>query len=408
MMLDGRMSDGTADMSATPRPWHGRPKSTRGMRVAIIHYWLVGMRGGEKVLESLLRMFPEAEIFTHVYVPEKVSPLIRSHKVHTTSIARLPMASRFYQKYLPLMPRALEELDLAGFDLVISSEAGPAKGVIPPPDAVHICYCHSPMRYLWDQYHVYRYNAGFLTRRIMPRMAAQLRTWDTVSAARVDAFAANSRHVAKRVNKYWRREAAVVHPPVAVDDFAPVPKADRGGFYLWAGELAPYKRPDIAVEAFNRLGKPLIVIGGPGKTERALAKTANGNIRFLGHVPLDKLQRYLASCKALIFPGEEDFGILPVEAMASGRPVIAYGRGGALDTVIDRKTGLLFQDQSVDGLVKAVEQFEREQLEDLDPAALVAHARKFDEANFRRGIAALLASQGVQYEMVAVSGAASG
>ncbi|MBL4767569.1 MAG: glycosyltransferase [Rhodobacteraceae bacterium] len=374
------------------------------MRVAIIHYWLVGMRGGEKVLESLLRMFPEAEIFTHVYLPEKVSPLIRSHKVHTTSIARLPMASRLYQKYLPLMPRALEEIDLTGFDLIISSEAGPAKGVIPPPDSVHICYCHSPMRYLWDQYHVYRNNAGFLTRQIMPRLASSLRTWDTVSAARVDAFAANSRHVALRINKYWRREADVVHPPVAVKDFSPVSEADRGGFYLWAGELAPYKRPDIGIEAFNRLNKPLIVIGGPPKTERALAKSANDNIRFLGHVPFEKMKKYLACCKALIFPGEEDFGIVPVEAMASGRPVIAYGRGGALDTVIDGQTGLLFHDQSVDGLIEAVERFEHNKLERLDPAALVKHANGFDEANFRNGIERLLASQGVKYEHADVPG----
>jgi len=372
--------------------------SSRGMRVAIVHYWLVGMRGGEKVLESLLRMFPEAEIFTHVYLPDRVSPLIRSHKVHTTSIAKLPLASKLYQKYVMMMPRALEEIDLTGFDLVISSEAGPAKGVISPPDSVHICYCHSPMRYVWDQYHVYRENAGFLTRRIMPRMAADLRNWDVVSSTRVDAFAANSMHVAQRINKYWRREADVVHPPVAVEDFSPVPEADRGGFYLWAGELAPYKRPDIAIEAFNRLNKPLIVIGGPPKTERALAKTANDNIRFLGHVPFEKLKQYLACCKALVFPGEEDFGILPVEAMASGRPVIAYGRGGALDTIIDGETGLLFRDQSIDGLVEAVERFEREQIEKLDPNALVNHARRFDESVFRAGIKRLLASQGIRYE----------
>jgi glycosyltransferase involved in cell wall biosynthesis len=403
MMLDHLLPKKRSDASGPEGFLSDRPVSTKGMRVAIIHYWLVGMRGGEKVLESLLCMFPDAEIFTHVYVPDKVSPLIRSHKVHTTSISRLPMASRLYQKYLPMMPRALEEIDLTGFDLVISSEAGPAKGVIPPPDSVHICYCHSPMRYLWDQYHIYRDNAGFLTRQIMPRMATGLRTWDTVSAARVDAFAANSQHVAKRINKYWRRDAVVVHPPVAVEDFAPVPEADRGGFYLWAGELAPYKRPDIAIEAFNRLNKPLIVIGGPPKTERALAKTANDNIRFLGHVPFEKLKKYLACCKALVFPGEEDFGMLPVEAMASGRPVIAYGRGGALDSVVDGQTGLLFRDQSTEGLIQAVERFEQDGLENLDPAALVKHAQRFDESNFRAGIVRLLATQGVSYEQAEVN-----
>ncbi len=391
MIHDLLSLDRSAGRLNQPALGRGRPP----MRVAIIHYWLVGMRGGEKVLEALCRMFPDAEIFTHVYVPEKVSPTIRRHKVHTTSIAKLPMAPRLYQKYLPMMPRALEEIDLTGFDLVISSEAGPAKGVIAAPDATHVCYCHSPMRYIWDQYHVYRDSAGTVARQLMPKMAHELRTWDVVSATRVDGFAANSNHVADRINKYWRRDAQVVHPPVAVEDFNPIAAENRGEFYLWAGELAPYKRPDIAIEAFNRLDKPLFIIGGPGKTERALAKTANRNIRFLGHVSFDKLRRYLAACKALIFPGEEDFGILPVEAMASGRPVIAYGRGGALDTVVDGKTGLLFHDQSVDGLVNAVQQFEAEGLEHLDASQIVDHAAKFDENAFRRGMERLLLQHGV-------------
>ncbi|MEX0284245.1 MAG: glycosyltransferase [Paracoccaceae bacterium] len=396
------------DISNTPKVSRpvGLPGLTRSgakMRVALIHYWLVGMRGGEKVLESLCRMFPEAEIFTHVYVPKKVSPTIRRHKVHETSIGRLPMASRMYQKYLPLMPRALEEVDLSGFDLVISSEAGPAKGVIAPPDALHLCYCHSPMRYIWDQYHVYRDTAGMVARRMMPKMAHELRTWDVVSAARVDGFAANSHHVAGRIEKYWRRDADVVHPPVAVEDFGPVNAEDRGEFYLWAGELAPYKRPDVAIEAFNQLDKPLVVIGGPGKTERALAKVANKNIRFLGPVSFDKLRKYFAACKALIYPGEEDFGIVPVEAMASGRPVIAYGRGGALDTVVHGKTGLLYDDPSVEGLVNAVQQFESEGLDRLDASAIVDHAARFDESAFQRGISRLLKAHGVDQVEYAVA-----
>lgn len=368
-------------------------------RVAIVHYWLVGMRGGEKVLEALCRMFPQADIFTHVYAPDRVSGTIRAHRVTETRIARLPLASRLYDKYLPMMPRALEEIDLTGYDLVISSEAGPAKGVIAPPDALHLCYCHSPMRYLWDQYHVYRASAGLLTRTMMPPLAARLRNWDVISAARVDVFAANSRHVARRIESYWRRDATVVHPPVAVDDFAPVAREKRGGFYLWAGELAPYKRPDIAVEAFTRMGRPLIVIGGPARAERRLRRIAGDNVHFMGRMPFEKLRRYLASCRALVFPGEEDFGIVPVEAMASGRPVIAYGRGGALDTVRDGETGLLFPDQSADGLIAAVERFEREGLDDLDPQALVRHARRFDEAAFRRGISGLLGAHGVRAEM---------
>ena len=250
------------------------------------------------------------------------------------------------------------------------------------------------MRYLWDQYHTYRADAGFLTRQIMPHLVHGLRSWDVTSAARVDGFAANSNHVADRIRKYWRREADVVHPPVTVADFRPVAAADRGEFYLWAGELAPYKRPDIAVEAFRRLNLPLIVIGGPDKTRQALKAVSGDKTLFLGKVPFPVLKDYMARCKALVFPGEEDFGIVPVEVMASGRPVIAYGRGGALDTVIDRETGLLFRDQSVEGLMDAIETFEAEGLEDLDPRDLVAHAAGFDETTFQAGISRNLAAIG--------------
>ncbi len=373
-----------------------RPRPSSEMRVALIHYWLVGMRGGEKVLEALCRMFPQADIFTHVVVPDRLSKTLRRHHIRTTFVSRLPMAASQYQKYLPLMPRALEQLDLTGYDLVISSESGPAKGVIAPPEAPHLCYCHSPMRYLWDQYHTYRAGAGWLTRQIMPHMAHRLRQWDVTSAARVDRFVANSTHVAARIEKYWRREAAIVHPPVLVDAFAPAPAGELGDFYLWAGELAPYKRPDLVIEAFNRLGRKLVVIGGPEKTRKTLEARAKDNITFLGHVPFDVLKSHMARCKALLFPGEEDFGIIPVEAMASGRPVIAYGRGGALDTVIDGETGLLFRDQSTEDLIAAIERFEAEGLDRLDPAALRAHATRFDAAGFRAGMERELLGQGVR------------
>lgn len=364
-------------------------------RVALIHYWLVGMRGGEKVLEALCEMFPQADIFTHVVVPERLSPILRQHRIITTSVARLPFAPKLYQKYLPFMPRALEEIDLTGYDLVISSEAGPAKGVIAPPDAPHLCYCHSPMRYLWDQYHTYRQGAGWVTRQLMPQLAHRLRSWDVTSAARVDGFAANSSHVAARIRKYWGREADVVHPPVAVEDFAPVPQTELGDFYLWAGELAPYKRPDLAVEAFTRMKKPLAVIGGPEKTRAALAAKAGPNITFLGKVPFDVLRHHMARCKALIFPGEEDFGIVPVEVMASGRPVIAYGRGGALESVVEGETGLLFGEQSLEALIDAVERFEAMGLDRLDPNPLVAQAHRFDRGAFRAGVTRSLATLGV-------------
>ncbi|TFL18394.1 glycosyltransferase [Jannaschia formosa] len=357
-------------------------------RVALIHYWLTGMRGGEKVLESLCRMYPQADIFTHVVDHPAISDTLRAHPIRQTWISRLPAAKRRYQAYLPLMPRALEALDLTGYDLVISSEAGPAKGVIAPPDAYHLCYCHSPMRYIWDQYHTYRDDTGPVQRAAMSVFAHRLRQWDVTSAARVDAFAANSNHVAARIGKYWRRDATVVHPPVAVEDFAPSP--ETGDFYLWAGELSSYKRPDMAVEAFNRLGLPLVVIGGPDPTVERLKARARSNVTFLGRTPFATLKDHLARCRAVIFPGEEDFGIVPVEAMASGRPVIAYGRGGALDTVVDGETGLLFPEQSVDAMVAAIERFEAERLWDVDPARLVAHAQGFSEDAFRRGIRAML------------------
>ena len=366
----------------------------RDRRVAIIHYWLVGMRGGEKVLESLCRMFPQADIYTHVADPSKLSATLTRHKIIETRVGRMPFAKKMYQKYLPFMPRALEELDLSGYDLVISSEAGPAKGIIAPPDAPHLCYCHSTMRYLWDQYHVYRNGAGLITRTAMPILAHGLRSWDVTSAARVDGFAANSNHVASRIRKYWRRDSDIVHPPVAVDDFSAVPSSELGDFYLWAGELAPYKRPDLAVEAFRKLDLPFVVIGGPDSTVNQLKSIAGPKTKFLGKAPFSELKSHMARCKALIFPGEEDFGIVPVEVMASGRPVIAYGRGGALDTVVDGETGLFFKEQSVEALIDAVERFEASGLDRADPATMLARSRLFTEEIFMDGIERSLKSIG--------------
>lgn len=355
-------------------------------RVAIVHYWLVGMRGGERVLEALCRMFPQADLFTHVADPARLSRTLAAHRITETAIARLPLARSLYSAYLPLMPRALEALDLSGYDLVISSEAGPAKGVIAPPDAPHLCYVHSPMRYVWDQYHVYRGGAGRLTRMLMPHVAHGLRQWDVTSAARVDGFAANSTHVAARVHKYWRRSATVVPPPVAVERLTPAAPGTLGEFYLWAGDLAPYKRPDLAVAAFREMDKPLLVIGGTARAQRRLAAQAGPRTRFLGRVSRAVLDDALARCRALIFPGEEDFGIVPVEAMAAGRPVIAYGRGGIRDTVIAGETGLFFDTQSVASLIEAVHRFEAGPLARAGPAACRARARHFAEPAFRAGI----------------------
>ncbi|MDC7785244.1 glycosyltransferase [Rhodoplanes sp. TEM] len=348
------------------------------MRTAIVHYWLVGMRGGEKVLEALCEMFPDADIFTHVVVPEAISPTILSHRIKTSFIARLPRARSWYKRYLPLMPLALEHLDLRDYDLVISSESGPAKGVVPNPRAVHVCYCHSPMRYIWNMYHDYRQSAGLASRLAMPVMSHYLRNWDQLSAARVDGFVSNSRNVADRIRRYYGREADVIPPPVKVDDFEIVPEHEIGDVYLMVGELVRYKRPDIAVKAFNATGEKLVVIGG-GEMLEELRREARPNVALIGPQPFEVLRWHYARCRALIFPAEEDFGIVPVEAMASGRPVVAFGRGGATETVLDGETGVLFDEQSVDSLVDAVE---RAGTMAFDPLVAAAHARFFGHDRF--------------------------
>lgn len=365
------------------------------MKTAIIHYWLVGMRGGERVLESICRLFPDADIYTHAYDPSNISKIINNHKVETTFISKFPRATKYYSYYLPFMPLALEELDLQDYDLVISSESGPAKGIITRPDALHLCYCHSPLRYIWDQYPVYKKHSGLLLRTLWPFVATGMRKWDVTSAARVDGIMANSTFVAQRVKKFWRREAEVVFPPVRVSEFEPAPASEISDSYLWIGELVPYKRPDIAIDAFNKLGLPLTVIGGPEKASRALEKRAKSNIKFLGKVSNETLQHHLARCKALIFPGTEDFGIVPVEATASGRPVIAYDSGGVRDTIIHGQTGYLFGDQSAAGLEQAITQFETDMADNLDIPTITKHAERFSEAAFHEGFKAYLSKFGV-------------
>jgi glycosyltransferase involved in cell wall biosynthesis len=353
------------------------------MKVAIVHYWLVNMRGGEKVVEALCELFPQADIFTHVYDAEAMSPTIRSHKVTTTFIQKLPQARKRYQSYLPLMPLALEQLDLRDYDVVISSESGPAKGVLTRSDALHICYCHTPMRYVWDMYHDYLGGAGFLKRALMLPLIHYLKLWDFASAARVDHFIANSSFVAGRIAKHYRREAKVIHPPVATSDF--VPSAAHDDFYLVMGQLVRYKRVDIAVEAFNRNGRRLVIIGA-GETLDELKSLARPNVEVLGRQPFSVIKDHLSRCRALIFPGVEDFGIVPLEAMASGKPVLAYQEGGALETVVDGVTGLFFDEQSAGALAEAVTRFEGAEKQ-FDPARIAAHAASFDHEVFKKRMA---------------------
>jgi len=355
--------------------------SKSGPRTAIIHYWLVGMRGGERVLEHICRLHPNADIFTHVVDREALSPYLRERTIKTSFISRLPAARRHYQKYLPLMPLALEALDLGSYDLVISAEAGPAKGVIVRPDATHVTYCHSPMRYIWDQYHLYKRNAGLASRLAMPMLAPGLRLWDTASACRTDRIMANSRFVQGRVAKFWGRLSTVVYPPVDVSLFRPTDAIQD--HFLWVGQLTAYKRPDIAIDAFNRSGLPLLVIGD-GEMRAELAARAKPNIRMITRASFDELRAAYASARALVFTAEEDFGLVPIEMMASGRPVIAYGRGGALETVVEGETGLFFHDQTPEALIGAIEAFEA-WISHFDPSASIRRAASFNPEAFAAG-----------------------
>jgi len=349
------------------------------VKVAIVHYWLINMRGGEHVVEALCELYPEADLYTHVVDRNVLSETLLRHPIRTTYIARMPGAVRHYKKYLPLMPLALEQLDLRDYDLVISSECGPAKGVITTPHTLHVCYCHSPMRYVWDMYWEYLEQVPAILRPAWRGLMHYLRRWDLAAAARVDHFFANSAFVAGRIRKHYRRNAEVIHPPVRTSAFAPT--AEREDYYLVLGELAAYKRADLAVDAFNELGRPLVVIG-KGEQMELLRRKAGPNVRILGRQPFDVIREHCARCRALIFPGEEDFGIVPLEAMASGRPVIAFGRGGALETVVDGQTGLHFHEQSVESLIDAVQRFERAEAA-FDPDVIRRHAEAFDREKFK-------------------------
>lgn len=363
------------------------------MKTAIIHYWLTNMGGGEKVLESLCRIWPDADIYTHALDRDAISPFLAKRSIRTTFIQSLPFARKRHRNYLPLMPLALEQLDLRAYDLVISSESGPAKGVITRSDTAHVCYCHSPMRYLWDFYQDYLESAGTLSRFFMRPAFHYLRMWDTLSASRVDAFAANSRCVAARIRKHWRREARVIPPPVEVEAVAAAGKAPEcarlreveGPFYLFAGRLVAYKRADLAVAACAALKRKLVVVGDGEERERLEKMTDELNARewarFVGRQETDKLYAYYHACEALLFPGEEDFGITPVEAMAAGKPVLAFGRGGALDSVRSGQSGLFFPEQTSESLQDAILRFESMR-ESFDPDAIRAGAALFAERRF--------------------------
>lgn len=378
------------------------------MKTAIVHYWLVGMRGGERVLEQFCRVFPDADIYTHVLQPERISDEIRRHTIRCTSISKLPFAARHYRSYLGLMPRALEELDLSGYDLVISSESGPAKGIIVRPTARHICYCHTPMRYIWDHYPLYRERLGLPARWVFAYVAHRMRQWDVTTSTRVDRFIANSHFVAERIRRCYRREADVLHPPVALGRFS-IDRRPTGDYFLLVGEMVPYKRTDIAIEAFRGLNARLLVVGD-GPERRELKKRAPPNVEFVHQISSEQLARLYGGCRALVFPAEEDFGIVALEAMACGRPVIAYGSGGATETVREPETGLFFREQTPEALRAAVAEFERRESR-FDPTIIRRHAESFSEERFREQFSAIVAQElgsvGKPQNLAASSGAAA-
>jgi glycosyltransferase involved in cell wall biosynthesis len=367
------------------------------VKTAIVHYWLINMRGGEKMLEALLEIFPEADIYTHVYDPAAVSEKINSHRVYTSYIQRLPAAKKFYQKYLPLMPRALNGFNLQDYDLIISSEAGPAKGVIPNPDAYHICYCHSPMRYLWDMYHEYMKSAKFLTRFFMKKFIPPLRLWDVSSANLVDRFITNSNYSRKRIQRYYNRDAEVVFGPASIEKYLPLTRSP-GDYYLLFGQITEYKRADIALEACAASGRKLVVAGaGAGKKDiRKWERGENkGLITFKGRVSDEELCSLYSNARALIFPGIEDMGLVPIEANAAGCPVIAYGKGGVLDTVKDGVTGLFFNEQTPASLIEALDRFEaaeaRGDFKNRD--SFSEHVKQFSCEAFKERIRRILAER---------------
>lgn len=364
-------------------------------RVAIVHDWLTGMRGGERVLEELLRLYPHADIFTLIYDRARVSSSISSHRVYESPIAKLPFSRTHFRSWLPLFPWAIEAFDLKGYQLILSSSHCVAKGIIPPPDALHISYIHSPMRYVWDMRSEYlvREETGSIARGVAGIFAHYLRNWDAGSANRVDRFIANSGHVRNRIIKYYRRDAEVIYPPVEVDLFRP--GSGDGGYFLIVSALVPYKRVELAIMACERLGRPLKIVGdGP---EYSSLKAITGRMtEFLGSVDFKDIPGIYANALAFIHPAEEDFGIAPLEAQASGRPVIAYGRGGALETVVadgENPTGMFFFEPTVESLMQAIRSFDANRF---DPANARKNAEQFRPEIFRSKLSAFVEQTRIQ------------
>jgi glycosyltransferase involved in cell wall biosynthesis len=370
------------------------PSIARSPSVAIVHDWLATYAGSEKVVEQMLHVFPQADLFAVVdFLPAADRHMLQCRQVHTSFIQRLPFARRAFRAYLPLMPLAVEQWDLNRYDIVLSSSHAVAKGVLTRADQLHIAYVHTPLRYAWDLQHEYLrqsgLNRGLRTLFVRP-LLHYLRLWDRAAADRVDCFIANSQYVARRIEKTYRREARVIYPPVDIDRF--MLGAERADYYVAASRLVPYKRIDLIVEAFRNLPARQLVVIGDGPEYKKIARRATPNIRLLGFQSDAALQHHLQTAKALVFAADEDFGILPVEAQACGTPVIAFGRGGALETVVDGETGLFFSEQTPGSIAAAIERFESEPLL-CDAPSIREHAQRFSIARFRRELSGLVTRQ---------------
>jgi glycosyltransferase involved in cell wall biosynthesis len=360
------------------------------MKVALVHDYLNQMGGAERVVLALHEIFPDAPIYTSIFDPRRVDPAFQSMDVRTSFMQKFPLVASHHQPYLPFYPFAMESLDLRAYDLVLSSSSAFGKGVITRPETMHICYCHTPMRWCWnyDEY-VEREHLGGLARRVLPFMITGLRVWDQASAMRVDHFIANSPVVAARIAKYYRRAAVVIPPPVDAARFSLDPAASPHDYFLIIGRLIPYKRVDLAIEACNSLRLPLVIIGG-GRDEERLRRLAGQTIRFMGRLSDEEIAYYYSHCRALLFPGEEDFGITPLEAQACGRPVIAYGAGGALASVVDGVTGAFFTQQTAASLAEVLATFDERAF---DPQTIRNHALEFDLPRFHRRIQQFIAAK---------------
>jgi glycosyltransferase involved in cell wall biosynthesis len=358
------------------------------MRVALVHDWLTGMRGGERVLEVLCERYPDADLFTLLHVRGSMTPAIERRRIHTSALQHLPGVSRYYRECLPLFPTLIEQFDLEPFDLVISSSHCVAKSVLTRSDAVHICYCHTPMRYAWDQFNAYFgvERIGRPANRVMRSVMAALARWDRATADRVDRYVTNSQHVAGRIRTYYNRDSIVIYPPVDTDFFHP-DSAVPERYAIIVSALVPYKRLDIAIDACRRARLPLKIVGS-GPDRARLERAAGGDgVEFLGRVPDERLRDLYQRAALTLMTGEEDFGIAPVEAQACGRPVVALARGGALETVIPGKTGVLVEEATGAAFAEAIANVLDARF---DPAAIRRHAEQFGRQRFVEDIAEVI------------------